>query len=434
MKERTELPATVVVGCQWGDEGKGKIVDVLASQSDIVARYQGGPNAGHTVVINGKKSIFHLLPSGILHEGVLNLIGNGVVIDPIALCKEIEGVEANGVPVDERLRLSEQAHVILPLHRQLDGALEESKGSGKIGTTKRGIGLAYADKSRRQGIRLCDFRNRPQFEKKYRVLAEYHGEVIRFLTGGSELENLDEDLEHVWNAGQRLVGLVCDGVTLVNNALDEKKNVLCEGAQGVLLDIDHGTYPFVTSSNPSPGGACTGLGIAPNKINRIIGIVKAYTTRVGEGPLPTELLGEEGELLRTRGGEFGATTGRARRCGWLDIPVLRRSLQISGCTDLCITKLDVLDDYETIPVCTNYSLNGEIRSHLPFDLNETEQVKPILEVHPGWNTPSLECSSQKDLPEGATEYLKHISKWVGTPITMVSTGPGREHTMDVDFS
>lgn len=427
------MPATVVVGCQWGDEGKGKIVDVLASQSDVVARYQGGPNAGHTVVINGKKSIFHLLPSGILHEGVINLIGNGVVVDPIALNKEIAGVETNGVPVDDRLRLSEQAHVILPLHKQLDGAIEESRGVGKIGTTKRGIGLAYADKSRRQGIRLCDFRHRSLFEKKYRLLAEYHGEVIRFLTGKS-LENLDEDLELVWAAGQRLVPLVCDGVTLINKALDQNKNVLCEGAQGVLLDIDHGTYPYVTSSNPAPGGACTGLGIAPNKISRIIGIVKAYTTRVGEGPLPTELHGEEGELLRNRGGEFGATTGRARRCGWLDIPVLRRSLQISGCTDLCITKLDVLDSYETIPVCTNYMLNGKTQPYLPFDLMDVDQVKPVFESVSGWPTPSLECSSQSELPENAVNYLKNISKWVGTPVTMVSTGPGREHTMNVNFT
>lgn len=427
------MPATVVVGCQWGDEGKGKIVDVLASQSDVVARYQGGPNAGHTVVINGKKSVFHLLPSGILHEGVLNLIGNGVVVDPIALCKEITGVEANGVPVDERLRLSEQAHVILPLHQQLDGAFEVSRGEGKIGTTKRGIGLAYADKSRRQGIRLCDLRHREIFEKKYRQLAAYHGEVIRFLTGNN-LQNLDEDLENVWNAGQRLVHLVCDGVTLINKALDQNKNVLCEGAQGVLLDIDHGTYPFVTSSNPSPGGACTGLGIAPNKITRIIGIVKAYTTRVGEGPLPTELLGDEGELLRQRGGEFGATTGRARRCGWLDIPVLRRSLQISGCTDLCITKLDVLDHYPTIPVCTEYTINNETRTHLPFDMQELIQVKPVYSTVSGWDSPCQECSTQGDLPEGAIEYLKKISQWVGTPITMVSTGPGREHTMDFSLA
>ena len=423
------MPATVVVGCQWGDEGKGKIVDVLAAQSHLVARYQGGPNAGHTVVINGKKSIFHILPSGILHEGVMNLIGNGVVVDPISLLKEIDGVEATGINVESRLRLSEQAHVILPLHKQLDAALEDARGEGKIGTTKRGIGLAYADKSRRQGIRLCDFRHRASFEKKYNVLASYHGQVIKFLSGAT-LDNLQEEMESVWQAGQRLLPMVCDGVMMVNDALDAGKNVLCEGAQGVLLDIDHGTYPFVTSSNPSPGGACTGLGIAPNKINRIIGIVKAYTTRVGEGPLPTELLGEAGETLRQRGGEFGATTGRARRCGWLDLPVLRRSIQISGCTDLCITKLDVLDDYPELPVCTHYEIGGERRSHLPFDLDELKQAKPVYETVKGWQSASCACDTQEALPGGAVHYLNKISSWLGTPITMVSTGPGREHTLD----
>jgi len=422
------LPATVVVGCQWGDEGKGKIVDVLAEQCDIIARYQGGSNAGHTVVIEGKEYIFHMLPSGIMHPGKINVIGNGVVVDVIALADEIDGVVKEGVEIEKALKLSEQAHVILPLHKELDGAMEEARGANKIGTTKRGIGLAYADKVRRSGIRLTDFRNKNRFFEKYEKLATYHNEVLKFLSGKT-LENWEDGRDKVWEFADRITPLLCDSVSLLNNALDNGKNVLCEGAQGILLDVDHGTYPYVTSSNPSTGGACTGLGIGPNRIEKVIGIVKAYTTRVGEGPMPTELHGEEGEKLRKLGGEFGATTGRPRRCGWLDIPILKRSMQIGGCTDLCITKLDVLDTYETLPVCTHYDLNGDKKEILPFDQDDVLNSKPQYEDVAGWNSKSSGVDQQNDLPENAVKYLNKISEYLSVPVTMVSTGPGREQTM-----
>ncbi len=404
-------------------------MDVLASQSDLVARYQGGSNAGHTVVIGDKKYVFHMMPSGILHDGVKSLIGNGVVVDVMSLIGEMEGVEKEGVNVMERLLLSEQAHVILPLHKIMDGAYEEARGAGKIGTTKRGIGLAYADKARRIGLRLCDFRYPDLFAQKYRELAKVHSDI---LTSVYKVEppDLESSLEEVLACRERVVPLLCDSVAVVNDALKAGKEVLCEGAQGVLLDIDHGTYPFVTSSSPTPGGACTGLGIPPTSITRVIGIVKAYTTRVGEGPLPTELHGVEGETLRKFGGEFGATTGRPRRCGWFDAPVVRRSLQISGCTDLCITKLDVLDAYGEIPICTHYDMpSGETSNLLPFDLEQTKVAKPAYTTAKGWASSTSGLKNLEELPEKAIEYLNKLEHYLETPITMVSTGPARDATI-----
>ncbi len=422
------MPATVVVGCQWGDEGKGKIVDVLAAESDLVARFQGGSNAGHTVIVGDRKYVFHMLPSGVLHEGSRNLLGNGVVVDVLALVGEIEGLEKEGIDVMGRLLLSEQAHVILPIHCALDSAGEESGTETKIGTTKRGIGLAYGDKSRRKGLRLCDFRHADRFAAQYRDLSEYHGRIMKTLYG-TDAPNPEEGLERLMASRDRVTALLCDGVTLVNDLLKAGKNVLCEGAQGVMLDIDHGTYPFVTSSSPTPGGACTGLGIPPTAVERVIGIVKAYTTRVGEGPMPTELHGDAGERLRKAGGEFGATTGRPRRCGWFDAPVVRRAVQICGCTELCITKLDVLDEYETIPVCTAYDTESGRANVMPFDPESIAQAKPVLEDHEGWNSRTSGVTTREGLPEKALRYLARLEELAGAPIGIVSTGPARASTI-----
>jgi adenylosuccinate synthase len=421
------VPVTVVVGCQWGDEGKGKVVDVLAAQSAVVARYQGGGNAGHTVIIDGRKFVFHLLPSGVLHDGVLNVIGNGVVVDVLALIDEIVGLERDGFAVRDRLLLSEQAHVILPLHKAMDKAMEQSRGAGKIGTTGRGIGTAYADKARRLGLRLCDFRHRDLFVRKYRELAEMRRALLQAVQDSEPTD--EEALEQVLACAEHIVPLLCDSVDVVNGALAKGQEVLAEGAQGVMLDIDHGTYPFVTSSSPTPGGACVGLGIPPTSIRRIIGIVKAYTTRVGEGPMPSELHGDEGERLRRLGGEFGATTGRPRRCGWLDLPVLRRSLQITGCTELVLTKLDVLDDYEQIDICTHYD-TPQGRTHLmPFDLEHTLAARPVYETVPGWHCQSSGAKRREDLPARALDYIAHVSRHLNTTISIVSTGPARDETI-----
>jgi len=422
------MPATVVTGCQWGDEGKGKIVDWLAGGMDLVARFQGGSNAGHTVIIGEKKYVFHMLPSGVLHEGPRNLLGNGVVVDVLSLVGEIEGLEKEGIDVMGRLLLSEQAHVILPIHRALDTAKEESGKGTKIGTTKRGIGLAYADKFLRIGLRLCDFRNKDRFAEKYRDLSRHHGEVMKHLHN-VEPPDAEADLAKLMQCRERIVPLLCDGVRLANDLLKSGKSVLCEGAQGVMLDIDHGTYPFVTSSSPTPGGACTGLGIPPRFIQRVIGIVKAYTTRVGEGPMATELTGEDGEELRRFGGEFGATTGRPRRCGWFDAPVVRRAVEICGCTELCITKLDVLDAYKQIPVCTHYETSSGRHDYLPFDLTESVEAKPVLEVCRGWNSKTSGVSDRGDLPEDAILYLARLEELAGAPIGIVSTGPARDSTL-----
>ncbi|MDK2971130.1 MAG: adenylosuccinate synthase [Candidatus Sumerlaeota bacterium] len=424
------MPVTVVVGCQWGDEGKGKIVDVLAAQSDVVARYQGGGNAGHTVIINGKKYVFHLMPSGVLHEGVTNIIGNGVVVDVLSLIEEIEGLEKDNIPVADRLLLSEQAHVILPLHKAMDRGMEKARGAGKIGTTGRGIGTAYADKSRRLGLRLCDFRHRDLFVRKYRELAEMRAQIFEHVYQ-MEMPAVEESLEQVLACGERIVPLLCDSVKVVNDAIKQGKEVLAEGAQGVMLDIDHGTYPYVTSSSPTPGGACVGLGIAPTHVKRVVGIVKAYTTRVGEGPLPTELHGPEGDRLRKLGGEFGATTGRARRCGWLDLPVLRRSMQITGCTEIILMKLDVLDTYDEIGICTHYDTPVGRTDLMPFDLEYMQAAKPVYEMVPGWSAPTTGIGSKEGLPPGVLDYVATISRQLETPISMISTGPQRNEVVDL---
>lgn len=422
------MSVTVLVGCQWGDEGKGKIVDVLSSQVDIVARYQGGNNAGHTVVIGGTKYVLHLLPTGILHDNVMSVIGNGVVLDVLGLAAEMDEVEAAGIKTDGKLLLSEQAHLILPQHGALDRAREISLGKDKIGTTGRGIGNAYSEKTARRGLRACDLRDKDAFAAKYRAFATYTNEVLTKFFGVEPLQSEDY-LEHLLTVAERVKPIITDSVSYLNNALKEGKTILAEGAQGVLLDIDFGTYPFVTSSNPSPGGACTGLGISPRHIDKIIGIVKAYTTRVGEGPMVTELLDDVGEKLRAEGAEFGATTGRPRRCGWFDAPAVRRSVQISAPTDITLTKLDVLSIFEEIPVCVGYDTPMGRTDVIPFDLEVLKASTPIYETVKGWNCVLDHVTKAEDLPQEAKDYIKYLEKLIETPITMVSVGPDRVQTI-----
>ena len=422
------MPATVLVGCQWGDEGKGKFVDVLSETFDVVARYQGGNNAGHTVIFDGKKFVLHTLPSGVLRPQVQNVIGNGVVVDILSLAKELDEVESSGIRVEGRLLISGHAHLILPQHKALDAAAEQASGAVRLGTTLRGIGYAYTDKARRAGLRMCDLHHPDRFATKYRELAAHHGEILRKIFQ-VEPPDTEATLEELLACAERIRPMIGDSVGFLHAELSARRNVLCEGAQGIMLDIDHGTYPFVTSSSPTPGGACVGLGIPPGQIRRVIGIVKAYTTRVGEGPFPTEQLNEQGERLRTAGAEFGATTGRPRRCGWLDLPVLRRAVQIAGLTELIVTKLDVLDGFEKIPVCTHYeSPSGHLEA-IPCDPVELDACVPAYAVMQGWHQPAAGVDKSDCLPEEALAYLRWIERVLGPPISMVSTGPDRTATV-----
>jgi adenylosuccinate synthase len=422
------MPLTVVLGCQWGDEGKGKIIDVLGSGVDLVARYQGGNNAGHTVIVDGRKVVLHLIPSGILHEGVLCLVGNGVVIDPREMVEEIEMLEAAGVDdVRDRLRLSENAHLIMPYHRKLDRMMEVRRGDNKIGTTGRGIGTAYGDKVARQGIRLVDLKDKDRFRRLVSTVSPFYQHV--FASYGEDMWTVDDVVDEVWRDRDALWPLVTDGVTLINNQLKAGKRVLAEGAQGILLDVDFGTYPFVTSSNPSPGGVCTGLGVSPRAVDEVAGVVKAYSTRVGSGPFPTEMETELGEKVRAWGGEFGATTGRARRCGWFDCPALRRSLQIGGITSLALMKLDVLSHLDEILVCTHYEIDGEKHDLMPFGLDLATEVKPVYQKFAGWRTDLSGVRVFEDLPKEAREYIAALEELTGSNMDMVSVGPDRRETI-----
>lgn len=417
-----------MIGCQWGDEGKGKIVDVLSEKVDLAARYQGGNNAGHTVVISGKQYILHLIPSAILHENAKCLIGNGVVVDPEVLKEEIEALEAEGVSVRERLFISQNAHLILPYHRLLDKAFEALRGKGKIGTTGRGIGCAYGDKALRQGIRAMDLLDKDRFSRKVKAAIQFYQPFFDAVLK-EEAPTADQVIDQIYPLSDLIKDCVVDGVMMINNALDEKKQVLAEGAQGVMLDIDFGTYPFVTSSNPTPGGVCSGLGVSPRKISSMLGVVKAYTTRVGSGPMPTELTDETGERLRKEGAEFGATTGRPRRCGWFDAVVLRRTLQITGIRKIVITKLDVLDSFEEIKICTSYRYKGQEIDYFPFGLENTENLEPVYETMPGWNSKTSSIRQYHGLPDAARKYLDRIEALLGIDIGVVSIGPGREATI-----
>lgn len=413
---------TIVVGAQWGDEGKGKIVDVLASQADIVARYQGGANAGHTLVCQGRTVVLHLIPSGILHEHVHCVIGNGVVLDPVALRQEISMLESLGVSVRGRLFISHKAHVIMPYHKLLDQAREQHQS---IGTTGRGIGPAYIDKYSRTGIRVVDLLDRNVLEEKLRAnLAEknallekiYHTEQLDVEAIVSEYLEFDRYIDE----------FVTDTTSLLHTALADGKRILAEGAQGALLDVDHGTYPFVTSSNPTSGGACTGLGIPPTAVDRIIGLAKAYSTRVGNGPFPTELTDQTGEQLRTIGSEYGATTGRPRRCGWLDLAALRYSVMVNGITELALTKLDVLSHFPTIKVCTGYRLGGQRLKGFPVDAQTLDAVEPEYIELSGWQSPLDEARFIEDLPPQAQTLIELIESYCGVRVTLVSTGARRE--------
>lgn len=420
------MSVSVLIGSQWGDEGKGKIVDILSENYDIVARYQGGANAGHTVKIGDSQYILHLIPSGILREDVICVIGNGVVIDPTALLEEIELLEKNNIKVDGRLFISHNAHLIMPYHKLLD-SIQES-GKNKIGTTGRGIGPCYIDKFARKGIRIVDLLNRVSLEKKIRENLDEKNVLLKKIYEHQELD-VEEIIKQYTEFDERIDKYIKDVPAYLNQAINEGKRILLEGAQGALLDVDHGTYPFVTSSNPISGGAATGTGIPPTKINKVIGIVKAYTTRVGHGPFPTELDGVEGEILRNNGAEFGATTGRPRRCGWYDAFLVKYSAMINGIDDAAITKLDVLSYLDNIKVCTGYELNGKLIKSFPTDVEKLSSVTPVYEALPGWKKDISECKSYDELPSETKEYLDFIERHSNIKNKIISVGPKRDQTI-----
>ena len=421
------MKVDVLLGLQWGDEGKGKIVDYLAKDYDVVARFQGGPNAGHTLVIDGQKHVLHTIPSGIFLDKVKNLIGNGVVIDPITLQKELNQVEEAGVHIGDNLLVSNKAHLILPTHKILDAASEAAKGKNKIGSTLRGIGPTYMDKTGRNGLRVGDILL-SDFEDRYNRLKEKHFRLLSTYDFEYDLSNLEEEF---FNGIERLRQLnIVSGEYYINDLLTAGGSVLAEGAQGTLLDIEHGTYPFVTSSHTTTTGVCAGLGVAPNKINEVIGIFKAYVTRVGSGPFPTELHGEVGEQLQNAGHEFGATTGRPRRCGWLDLPILNYSIMLNGVTQLAITKSDVLDEFEEIQVATSYKIDGEETSQIPFDLTGYD-IEPQYQSFKGWQQHFGDKQNFGELPEALANYLQFIESAVNVPINYLSSGPGREELIDI---
>ena len=423
------MPVRGVIGAQWGDEGKGKIVDLLSGEIDIVARYQGGANAGHTICWGDETFVLHLVPSGIFHEGVSCVIGNGVVIDPVAVMNEIRMIRELGYEVDGRLWISHKAHLIMPYHKRVEEARERSMDAGAIGTTGRGIGPAYVDKFARTGIRVVDLLDRDVLRKKLRDSIDEKNAILSNVYGEDELD-VEAIIEEYVEFDKLIDPYVTDTSQYLCDALKEGRRVLAEGAQGSLLDVDFGTYPYVTSSHPTVGGACTGLGVPPTYIDRVVGITKAYCTRVGNGPFPTELDDEVGQSLREVGHEFGATTGRPRRCGWLDLVALRYSAMINGFTDLAITKLDVLSHLDEIKVCTAYEVNGKVTDRFQSEVHVLERAKPIYETLPGWNRDITGVTDLEDLPSEARDYLNFISSRTGIPISMVSTGPKREQTVN----
>jgi adenylosuccinate synthase len=418
----------VVLGAQWGDEGKGKVIDILAPKVDYIARYQGGNNAGHTVVIGGEEFILHLIPSGILHKTKICVIGNGVVVDPRALLEEIDMLDKKGISVDGRLFISEEAHVIFPYHRRLDELKEENKK--KIGTTKRGIGPCYADKVARSGIRVVDLLDGSVLKEKLKAVLEEKNPVFTKIygVGGYAFEPLyKEYLDYA----KKIKKYVCNTALLLNEALKKKKRIMFEGAQGTLLDVDHGTYPFVTSSNSTAGGASTGTGVGPNKIDKVIGIVKAYTTRVGEGPFPTEFSKDLMDRIRTKGKEFGATTGRPRRCGWFDNVIVKHSVMVNGIDEIVVTKLDVLDDLDSIKICTAYKFEGKVYNNFPADMKMLSKCEPVYEELPGWKKDTTQITSYLKLPRNAKAYLKRIQGLLKTRIVLISVGSDRKQTFSL---
>jgi adenylosuccinate synthase len=420
------MPATVVIGAQWGDEGKGKITDILAERSDLICRYQGGNNAGHTIVRDGEEFKLHLIPSGILYPAKTCAIGNGVVVDPHILFGEIEALRSRGVNVDN-LRVSGNAHLIMPYHVLLDGGFEKQLGKFKIGTTRRGIGPCYVDKFARVGIRVQDLFDEKILRRKVRVALEDKNRLLQFYDIG--VLDPDQVADEYLGFKERIEPYVTDVSLLVNKALDDGREVLLEGAQGTLLDVDFGTYPFVTSSNPIAGGACAGAGVGPTRIDNVVGVAKAYTTRVGEGPFPTELFDEIGDAMCEVGQEFGTTTGRKRRCGWLDLVALRYAVRVSGITHLAITKLDVLTGLDAVKVCTRYRAGRKVLDEFPLRQTDFHHAKPVLEELPGWSEDIRECEAWADLPEAARDYIQFIATFTKTRVKFIAVGPGREETI-----
>lgn len=420
------MKVDVLLGLQWGDEGKGKIVDVLTPKYDVIARFQGGPNAGHTLEFNNIKHVLHTIPSGIFRDNKINIIGNGVVIDPIVFKKEIDSLQKIGVDISENLFISKKAHMILPTHRLLDAASEQQKGETKIGSTLKGIGPTYKDKIGREGLRVGDLLH--NFDEKYTSRVENHKTILRDLFN-YDFESVLDECEKDWFEGVEVLKSfeVVDSEHMINQLLTEGKSVLAEGAQGTLLDVDFGSYPYVTSSNTICAGACTGLGIAPKNIGDVLGIFKAYCTRVGMGPFPTELHDETGTKLREAGNEFGSTTGRPRRCGWLDLVALKYSVMLNGVSELIMMKADVLDQFETIKICIGYEIDGEVVEYFPFEL--TDKVKPIYVEFPGWQCDLTKIKNQDEFPEEFNNYINFIEEEMGVRISIASVGPNRAQTI-----
>ncbi len=420
------MSVKIIVGAQWGDEGKGKIVDLLSENVDIVARYQGGANAGHTVVVDGKTYVLHLIPSGILHPNVVCVIGNGVVLDPQAFLDEVALLESFNIKVRGRVFISHNAHLIMPYHKLIDTLKEQ--GAEKIGTTGRGIGPAYIDKFARVGIKIVDLLHRDVLVKKIRSNIEDKNQILSKIYHSSEI-NVDEIVDKYLQYDKQLDEFIKDTSLYLNQELKAGKKALAEGAQGAMLDVDFGTYPYVTSSNPTSGGACTGLGVPPTAVDSIIGVAKAYTTRVGNGPFPTEQQNEIGERLRSIGGEYGATTGRPRRCGWLDLFSLKYSGMVNGIEEIALTKLDVLDDFNEIKVCVGYKYSGKPLKSFPLDLCTIEDIEPVYETPPGWKTKISKAKKFEELPQNCRSYIEFIEKYLGIPLSIISVGAMRDQTI-----
>ena len=424
------MPSLVVIGAQWGDEGKGKIIDILSRNADYIVRYQGGNNAGHTVVIDGESFILHLVPSGILHKGKTCIIGNGVVVNPAALIEEIEKLKARGINAEKNLLISDQAHIIFPYHWKIDELRELAKGRGKIGTTKRGIGPCYTDKITRCGIRMIDLLDDGIFLKKLKSNLKEKNAILKNVYGfkGYSLETVYRQYIAYRN---KIKGYITNTTQVINKALDDGKKVIFEGAQGTLLDVDFGTYPYVTSSNSTAGGACTGTGVGPSRIGKVIGIVKAYTTRVGEGPFPTEFSDRLMQAIRGKGNEFGSTTGRPRRCGWFDALIVRHAVMINGMDEIVLTKLDVLDNLKQIKICTGYRYKGKLYKTFPSDIEILFNVNPVYETLPGWLSDTSNIKSFFRLPQNAKDYINRLSHLAGTKVSMVSVGTDRKQILKI---
>ncbi|HVF75894.1 MAG TPA: adenylosuccinate synthase [Acidimicrobiales bacterium] len=423
------MPATVVVGTQWGDEGKGKLTDLLAKEMSVVVRYQGGHNAGHTIVVDGESFALQLIPSGVLYPHISPVIGNGVVVDPAVLLKEVDTLTAKGVDCS-KLRVSGNAHLIMPYHQEMDRVTERYLGKNKLGTTKRGIGPAYADKASRVGLRVQDLLDAKIFRQKLDVVLKEKNSILAKVYNRLKISADDIAADYLAQYAPRIEPMITDCVSFVHEALERGENVLLEGAQATFLDLDHGTYPFVTSSNPTAGGACVGAGVGPRHIDRVIGIAKAYTTRVGAGPFPTELFDEHGDALVDRGREYGTNTGRRRRPGWFDAVMMRQAVRLNSLSEIALTKLDVLDTFDTVKVCVAYECEGERFTHPPYHQSVLHKVTPVYEELPGWNTDLTHATSLKELPSAARDYVAFLAEQSGVPVRFVGVGPGREQFVD----